>query len=417
MNYQYKGKHFWALYILLRPIVFSVLIRTMLSDDSDALVCYDSPLPQCFQSSDDETLELYKTEKSAAESQPGTKDVPKDVSVKKRKKAGVIGITPTFRMNAKGFSLTFPQNTTTKAEAAARIDEKWPLVLYVISQEKHKDGNSHLHMYLEFPERKQFTSSNCFDFIGVKHGNYQSTRSRRDWIKYIIKHDTDYLAKGIDVKAILAKQAQKNKAVADLLDEGASLQEVNKFDNGYFLINKRKIEDYGTFVAIEKKRKEMIPWAEPDLTNLTDANLQIGKWLAENIRKSRPFKAPQLFIHGPRNRGKTSLIEYLERSLSIYHVSTTEDFYDGYDDYYDLVVIDEFKGQKTIQWMNEFLQGSRMTLRLKGRQYLKTKNVPVIILSNFSLPECYPKAHLDNRLETLECRLQVVEIKEFIKVF
>lgn len=98
-------------------------------------------------------------------------------------------------------------------------------------------------------------------------------------------------------------------------------------------------------------------------------------------------------------------------------MSVTEDWLDGFDNDYDLVVIDEFKGQKTIQFLNEFLQGSRMTLKQKGKQYLKEKNVPVIILSNFRLDECYPKAHLDNRLDTLACRLEIIEVEEFIKIF
>jgi len=79
--------------------------------------------------------------------------------------------------------------------------------------------------------------------------------------------------------------------------------------------------------------------------------------------------------------------------------------------------MDEFKGQKTLQWMNEFRQGSKMTLRKKGSQYLKSKNIPVIILSNYSLSECYPKAANDGRLSTLEARLKVVQVEKFIQVY
>ena len=202
-----------------------------------------------------------------------------------------------------------------------------------------------------------------------------------------------------------------------MIDEGKSIEDVRKFNPGYFMINKKKIEEYGSYMSVQKKREEKEEWVPPNITNLTDSDLQIGTWLLENIRTKRPFKAPQLFIHGPKNHGKTSLIEYLERSLSIYHVSITEDFYDGYDNDYDLAVIDEFKGQKTIQWMNEFLQGSSMRLRMKGSQYMKEKNIPVIILSNFPLYQCYPKAHLDNRLDTLECRLNIVELTKFLDPF
>lgn len=67
-----------------------------------------------------------------------------------------------------------------------------------------------------------------------------------------------------------------------------------------------------------------------------------------------------------------------------------EDFYDYYDDEtFDLVCLDEFKGQKTMQFLNCFLQGGDMFLKKKGSQYHKRKNIPVIILSNWSLDDCY----------------------------
>lgn len=80
-----------------------------------------------------------------------------------------------------------------------------------------------------------------------------------------------------------------------------------------------------------------------------------------------------------------------------------EDFYDFYfDEKFDLVVLDEFKGQKTIQFLNLWLQGGDMTIRKKGSQYIKRKNLPMIILSNYSLDDCY-KDQL--KLSTLRARL------------
>ena len=101
----------------------------------------------------------------------------------------------------------------------------------------------------------------------------------------------------------------------------------------------------------------------------------------------------------------------------MYHMPTTEEFYDQYSDDYDLVVMDEFKGQKTIQWMNQFLQGSPMPIRKKGSQGMKYKNLPVVILSNYRLSECYVKAANDGRLSTLECRLEIIEIDSMIDFY
>ena len=85
----------------------------------------------------------------------------------------------------------------------------------------------------------------------------------------------------------------------------------------------------------------------------------------------------------------------------------SEDFYDFYDDnQWDIVLLEEFRGQKTIQFLNEFCQGSMMTLRQKGKQALKVKNLPMIVLSNYRLTEVYSKslANDASRLDTLRTR-------------
>lgn len=113
--------------------------------------------------------------------------------------------------------------------------------------------------------------------------------------------------------------------------------------------------------------------------------------------------------------GKTTLIEKLQRWLNVYFIPN-EDFYDAYEDnLYDLCVIDEFKANKTIQWLNGFLQGGSFPLRKKGSQYLKRQNLPTIILSNYSLRECYKKVP-DDKLETLECRVKTIYVSQFINV-
>lgn len=397
----------------------------MLCDNSDALICYEPPLSQ---SEGEYSANELADRREAFEDNEASVQKPAPVSkgIKKKTRAKK---TKGFRMQAKGFCLTFPQNPTTKTEAEARINAKWDDVSYVISQEKHQDGNFHLHLYLEFPDKKHIRQADYFDFIGGKHGDYETTKNRRKWIEYVVKHDSEYAAKGIDVKAVLAKKASKCGEIAGLLDKGKSTEDVRKHDNGYFMINKKKIEEYGAYISIIHEREKLEEWKEPDWINLTGSNRKIGKWLADNIRRSRQLKAPQLFIHGPPNHGKTTLIEFLKKSLSVYHIPTTEDFYDAFDNDYDLCVIDEFKGQKSIQWLNQFLDGQVMTIRKKGSQYLKKKNIPCIILSNYELKDCYEglkKAEAEaiekgwtvsDKLESLKARLQIVQVDNFIKVF
>lgn len=113
--------------------------------------------------------------------------------------------------------------------------------------------------------------------------------------------------------------------------------------------------------------------------------------------------------------GKTSLVMWLGDYARIYHVPLHEDFYDLYDDNdFDIAVIDEFKGHKTIQWMNAWCNAGVNNLRKKGSQILKKKHTPTIIISNYPLHECYRKACEENRekLDPLVRRLKIVEITE-----
>lgn len=323
-----------------------------------------------------------------------------------------------FRMQGKSFTLTYPQCATKKEAAGERIEKQWgdELKGYIVSEEDHKDGTPHLHAFIQFKEKKTFCKSDCFDFIAGQHGSYEVTKNVRNWVTYVTK-DGKFVVKGLDVEAILRKKAQKSDLVARQLMEGKGLSEINKENPGYVMINKRKLEEYESWIQCELAKKNKKEWVVPSLEGLTDANKQIATWISLNIRQPRKFKAPQLFIHGPTNLGKTSLVEWLSQSLSVYHMPLMEDFYDLYSDDYDLVVIDEFKGQKTIQWLNMFLAGSQMNIRKKGSQSMKSKNTPVIILSNYSLSECYPKAANDGRLNTLAGRLEIVEVDSFIDFY
>lgn len=98
--------------------------------------------------------------------------------------------------------------------------------------------------------------------------------------------------------------------------------------------------------------------------------------------------------------------------MNIYWVPMQEDFYDSFSEEYDLVVFDEWRGQKTVQFMNSFLQGGTFWLKKKGGQICKKKNVPVIILSNYALSDSYVRAFQNDpsKLVTLQSRLLEIDL-------
>lgn len=187
--------------------------------------------------------------------------------------------------------------------------------------------------------------------------------------------------------------------------------------------NKRKIEEYRSWYQQTAAIDSLLPLPkESDLVFAPDFVPACGipvnasceavlSWLRRNLY-NREFKQKQLYLHGTANLGKTSLVRALARCLAVYHAPMEESFFDLYDEEtHQLVCFDEFKGQHPLTFMNAFLQGDCMSLRKKGSQYLKTKNLPTIILSNYSPRDAYSKV-TEEKLDTFLVRLEVVELAE-----
>lgn len=328
-------------------------------------------------------------------------------------------------MQAKQLLLTWPQNSKSKKDVLDGIKTFIPYEWACVSEEKHKDGSPHLHAVIKAKERKRWPHVNL-DKIGGKHGNYKGTTSLYNSLKYIIK-DEDFIADGIDpvkyLEEIEKHKSHKADEVAGMVTEGKAFDDVLDKYPGFALMNKRKIDDLIDYCEIKKQKVDLLPWEDGKKVILDtismhddhDSLRRIFRWIYLNIKTKRQFKQKQLYIHGPPNLGKTSLILWLSKYLRIYHMEKNG-YSDGYNDgCYDLIVMDEFKAQKTISFWNEWLQGSVMPLNVRFRHRVKRDNLPVIILSNYSLEQAY--TNTDNwRLEPLKARLTIVEIDTFITI-
>ncbi len=79
---------------------------------------------------------------------------------------------------------------------------------------------------------------------------------------------------------------------------------------------------------------------------------------------------------------------------------------------YDLVFIDEFKGTKTIEYMNLFVQGGFVPLKKKNEPHcMKIDNLPVIVCSQFDIAGAFPNCS-KSKVDALRCRFIEVEIRE-----
>lgn len=302
------------------------------------------------------------------------------------------------QLRAKRFILTFPQNSTSKETVLERLLLKFPEEVEnaIVAQEKHSDGEPHLHCLISFKERKCLPM-NGFDFLADKHGNYQPVHSFVKSVEYVTK-DKDYVSHNIDPVAFLDKKTPKSEKIAKLCQEGKTLSEIDEEHSGFVLNNKRKIQEYIQFQK-EKKQRE-IP-VEP-------REYIIDEFFTLKIGTPLPFRSKQLYLYGEPGIGKTTLIRKLCEKHRGFCIPTNNDFQHYDDDLYDFAFIDEFKGQLTVQFLNQFLDGQRLPLNTKGSTTIKNKNIPVIILSNHNLCNVYKS---ETYIDSLVDRLHIIEVK------
>jgi len=205
--------------------------------------------------------------------------------------------------------------------------------------------------------------------------------------------------------------------MALLINEGGSIEDVRLADPGFFLMNKAKIETYHAYM-MKRLAPSLKEWNIPVLTAPLPEEREILDWLTENIKQTRTAAQELLYVWGDTGLGKTTLLARLREYLRVYDIPPSEDWYDNYEDgQYDIAFLDEFKANKTIQWMNSFLQGHPFLLKRKGTTpYLKKDNLPTIICSNYSLYDAYNHS-LPHHLAPLARRLKCVHIQAQINLF
>ena len=102
------------------------------------------------------------------------------------------------------YALTYPKCKISK-EHAGEILKALPEAKHVVvAEEKHKDGDQHLHAFIHFATQKT-RPTEMFDIEG-HHGNVQACRCVKDWITYITKEDPEPWTHEFDVGACLKKK-------------------------------------------------------------------------------------------------------------------------------------------------------------------------------------------------------------------
>lgn len=328
-----------------------------------------------------------------------------------------------FRLNAKNVYLTYPKCPLPKEEVLSQLliifQERGRSVNhYLVAQEKHKDGRDHLHCILWLDGKINVRLAWFADLNGEStsyHGNYQALKKERECVKYVTKEDGNYLTdSGERISKILKQKSRKLDTVATLIMSGKSIKEIATEYPGLAMSNLQKMKNFQTFWRMG----EFIPGPWKSLNNsMNSSESSIVRWMGENLfETSRPIRTKNLFIYGEGRLGKTTLIDQIEASIKTYKPTPQVKWWDGFDNSFDLIVFDEFCGQWPITEMNKVLDGQRMILPQRGGDFQKTRNIPVIILSN-DPPDSLYKNVSYNVLQAFISRLKIVNVTTFIKIF
>jgi len=312
----------------------------------------------------------------------------------------------TFRLQGTNLFLTYPQCSVLPSDAEDIVKRKLKHYEWSIwGKELHEDGSPHLHAFIRLTKPCNLTAPTCLDLIVggvVSHGNYQVARDPKACLDYVVKGGQMECFNTTldDARAMFTAAGRKRNAtelIMEELHEGKDITEIGAAHPEhmtFIMLHMDRLEKYfAQSILAQARPKLTFDKAVPKDPNPMPWDLAICQWLNQNIGQTRAFSQKQLWIHGPTCHGKTTLKMALQEICRIYSVPN-EDFYDEYKDtLYDLIILDEYQpgSTKTIGWLNSFVDGSETPLRQKGKQIVKRKNLPVIILSNYTMRQLYHK--------------------------
>ena len=338
-----------------------------------------------------------------------------------------------FRINARKFALTYPQCdadpsvvilNTLKAFGADKLD------YVVVGQEKHSDGELHLHIGMKFTLKKSISNQSTLDALCGKHGNYQAMRNETKWLAYVIKGGNFRVwPDDFDVKRLIELRLRrvnpKSVQVSDMIKAGKSIEDIDELHGGYLLEKMGKVKTYMEMHAVKRQRTAQRA-AMPDFMASQGISIpenRIRSWLAMNFND--PPEADELnlerhqalYIWGETALGKSLMVDKLKKYLVMYKFCMDEDWVDGFaDQMFDFAYMDDFKGNFTVQFMNRWIDPYDVVLKARYAHVTRTKWLPTILTSNCSPHEWYLRVRERSSAvwHSYIRRMYVVHVEEFI---
>lgn len=328
--------------------------------------------------------------------------------------------TGKFRLNASSLFLTYARCNVDKnvlLDAMNTFFKKYNPIFCVVSHELHEDGGDHLHAVICLGKEMNITVASFLQgLLPGFHPNIQKCKSKRNCVLYVLK-DGDYVYSGdfspLDYDALVkGKKSTQSSLICELINKkNASLNDIIDEYPGFSLLHMGHIK---TMIAYRETRKihaNLLPWKKLEVFNYhNDKDKLIIEWLNSSIKVDRPPRSKQLWIFGETALGKSSIYDNLLKHLHCIFPSNDPKYWDGMDNDADIIIFDEYHACKTIGLMNSLCEGRQMTMCMKNGSLIKTRNIPVLILSNYSPEEAYKNSLFEKNWLPFLQRFQVIDL-------
>lgn len=280
------------------------------------------------------------------------------------------------KQQAKGWFLTYPKCDLTKEQLLEELQKTGKVSEWVVAQEKHKDGEPHLHAFIKY-EKKVYFGATKWDVLGF-HGNYQVAKSWKAVRAYCEK-ESDYISN-------MALESAKQKHSKGIMKEHLLMDPLDLIEQGILkpMSLANFVKNQQMFELLKKKRER------PDLSLIpTD-------------------KKRHVWIYGGSNTGKTTKLKAMIEGIgsdNCFQMPYNNDW-NGYQGE-RVLYCDEFKGQLTAQDLNRICDGNAK-VNTKGGSVQLHPCPQVVVVSNYDIKSCFFKLG-DNIIEALGNRFQEIE--------
>jgi len=403
------------------------------SSSCDGFVVPDSqPIPVCDTSAEAECDVVGSTSEGSGKRKSSSSEGTEREKKKSKR----------FQLNSQKLFLTYPRCPLKKEECMEALKAIFKSLgvsveSLCVAEEQHQlDGDDqigqggttgrHIHALVLLSSTLRIRNARFAD-IGGYHGRYEGVRSVKAVAKYIQK-DGVYIVEGVDpfcsgtvsngaVSARVTKLIMDGAEVADLL--------LNKEDLSlcsYVMKNLRTILQFQSFCRRNTEDElRVLTWspaaeqlkikASSDLSPTEEKMRKVMEWVISCYKVTLPFKTPQLYLKSTSDHGKTSFALKLMSFFRIFWAGTGMHLYDDFNAKFDMCVFDEFhiKNIPNVRTLNQFLDGQVMSVPCRYNNVLKAKNIPCLILSNYSPDQLFKDS---TALSAFKSRILYVEIDE-----